>query len=90
MNNDIFQSLIKNFANLSKRIQVLRNEKINYVLFAFIFIIIASIVFTFNNSLKKKRLEEINSFISNNQTILLKNYLLNPVSYTHLRAHETR
>ena len=79
MNNDIFQSLIKNFANLSKRIQVLRNEKINYVLFAFIFIIIASIVFTFNNSLKKKRLEEINSFISNNQTILLKNYLLNQI-----------
>tara|TARA_B100000214_G_scaffold374396_1_gene357008 strand:+ start:384 stop:1601 length:1218 start_codon:yes stop_codon:yes gene_type:complete len=39
--------------------------------------IIASIVFSYNSSLKKKRLENIDSFLSNNQTILLKNYLLN-------------
>ena len=39
----------------------------------------AALVFSYNNSIKKKRLEAIDSFISNNQTILLKNYLLNQI-----------
>tara|TARA_B100000401_G_C52800534_1_gene718309 strand:+ start:249 stop:1466 length:1218 start_codon:yes stop_codon:yes gene_type:complete len=46
--------------------------------------IIASLVFSYNNSLKKKRLDEIDSFLSNNQTVLLKNYLLNQLKSPYL------
>ncbi len=92
-----FEILEKNLNELKKKFQSIKfgkikltsfsqikSEKINYAVFAFIFIILASIVFSYNNSIKKKRLEKIDSFISNNQTILLKNYLLNQLRSPYL------
>ena len=92
-----FEILEKNLNELKKKFQrikfgnikltsfsQIKSEKINYAVFAFIFIILASIVFSYNNSIKKKRLEKIDSFISNNQTILLKNYLLNQLRSPYL------
>ena len=38
------------------------------------FIIVAALVFSYNNSIKKKRSGQIDVFISNDQTVLLKNY----------------
>ena len=77
INTKYLDSLIKNLRFFSKKFSFFKNDKKNIVVFSFLFMIIASIVFSYNSSLKKKRLENIDSFLSNNQTILLKNYLLN-------------
>jgi len=77
INTKYLDSLIKPLRFFSKKFSFFKNDKKNIVVFSFLFMIIASIVFSYNSSLKKKRLENIESFLSNNQTILLKNYLLN-------------
>ena len=84
MNNKIFQNLLKNLSYISKRFPSTKNDKINLIIFSFLFIIVGALVFSYNNSIKKKRLEEIDSFISNNQTVLLKNYLLNQIKSPYL------
>ena len=84
MNNKDFQNLIINNLNLGKKFKNFRNLKINYIIFSFVFIIISTLVFSFNNSIKKDRLKAIDSFISNNQTVLLKNYLLNQIKSPYL------
>ena len=48
----------------------------------FIFLIYGSI--TYNSKLKKERNDTISSFLSNNDTILLKNYLLNQIRSPYL------
>ena len=48
----------------------------------FIFIIYAAI--TYNSKLKAQRFNNINSFLLNNDTILLKNYLLNKIKSPYL------
>ena len=77
INIKYLDSLVKPLRFFSKKFSFFKNDKKNIVVFSFLFMIIASIVFSYNSSLKKKRLENIDSFLSNNQTILLKNYLLN-------------
>ena len=77
INTKYLDSLNKPLRFFSKKFSFFKNDKKNIVVFSFLFMIIASIVFSYNSSLKKKRLENIDSFLSNNQTILLKNYLLN-------------
>ena len=84
MNNKDFQNLIRNNLNLSKKFKNFKSLKINYIIFSFVFIIISTLVFSFNNSIKKDRLKAIDSFISNNQTVLLKNYLLNQIKSPYL------
>tara|TARA_B100001029_G_scaffold13137_1_gene8834 strand:+ start:266 stop:1594 length:1329 start_codon:yes stop_codon:yes gene_type:complete len=79
MNSKFFQNLVKKAISTGKRFQSIGGDKSNLILFSFFFIIVAALVFSYNNSIKKKRLEAIDSFISNNQTILLKNYLLNQI-----------
>ena len=57
----------------------LKNIQTRYLLILspifFILIIYAAIIY--NSKLKEQRMETITSFLSNNNTILLKNYLLN-------------
>ena len=84
MNNKDLQNLIRNNLNLSKKFKNFKSLKINYIIFSFVFIIISTLVFSFNNSIKKDRLKAIDSFISNNQTVLLKNYLLNQIKSPYL------
>ena len=48
----------------------------------FILIIYAAIIY--NSKLKEQRMETITSFLSNNNTILLKNYLLNQIKSPYL------
>ena len=52
---------------------------INSVLFGFLIIFVVSALFAYSSTLKKKRLEAIDTFISSNETVLLKNYLLNQI-----------
>ena len=42
-------------------------------------IFVISALFSYSSTLKKKRLKAVDSFISSNETILLKNYLLNQI-----------
>lgn len=45
---------------------------------------IMSFSIVINDNLKKKRAEEINSFLANNQTVLLKNYIFNRIKSPYL------
>ena len=48
----------------------------------FVLLIYSSVLY--NSHLKKKRTESINAFLKNNQTILLKNYILNQIKSPYL------
>ena len=84
MTNNIFHKLTRQANLLIKRFPNLKNERTNFIVFSFLFMIIASIVFSYNSTIKKKKLSEIDSFLSNNQTVLLKNYLLNQIKSPYL------
>ncbi len=84
MINKIIQNIIRIAFNFKKNLRSVRGGKINLVIFCFLFMIITSLVFSYNTSIKKKRMEEIDSFLSNNETILLKNYLLNKIKSPYL------
>ncbi len=88
LNNNSFKNLsknlVKNLSDLSKKFPAVIQHKKNFFVFSFLFMIIAILTFSYNTSIKKKRLEEIDSFLSNNQTILLKNYLLNQLRSPYL------
>ena len=84
MLNKIFLKGLKKTGSFIRRVPDFKNDKINLIIFSFLFMIITSIVFSFNNSIKKKKLEEIDSFLSNDQTVLLKNYLLNQLKSPYL------
>jgi len=76
--------LIRQENFLVKKLPDLRSGKANLLVFSFLFMIVASLVFSYSSSIKKKKLEEIDSFLSNNQTVLLKNYLLNQIKSPYL------
>ena len=84
MNKKYFENLVKNLYVSSKKFLVIKNDKMNLVIFSFLFMVIVSLVFSFNASTKKKRLKDIDAFLSNNQTVLLKNYLLNQIKSPYL------
>ncbi len=48
------------------------------------FVLIIYVSITYNSKLKKERVEVINSFLSSNETVLLKNYLLNQIKSPYL------
>ena len=84
MANKIYENFIKKVVFLGKKFPAIKNDKTNLIVFSFLFMIITSVVFSYNNAIKKKRLEEIDSFLSNNQTVLLKNYILNQLRSPYL------
>ena len=84
MNSKIFQNLSRNVAYIRRRFESIRNEKLNLIVFSSVFIIIATLAFSYNNSVKKKRSDQIAFFISSDQTVLLKNYLLNQIKSPYL------
>ena len=84
MKRKIFHNLIKDAINIGKRFRGIRYEKPNLIVFSFLFIIVTALVFFYDNSVKKKRLEQIDFFISSDQTVLLKNYLLNQIKSPYL------
>ena len=84
MNSKIFQNLSRNVTHVIREFRNAKNEKLNLIVFSFLFIIVAALVFSYNNSVKKKRSGQIDVFISNDQTVLLKNYLLNQIRSPYL------
>ena len=79
MKNDILNNFKSKAINFVKKFYIKDDLSRNYVLLGFLIIFIISALFSYGSTLKKKRLEAIDSFISSNETILLKNYLLNQI-----------
>ena len=83
MNKKYFENLVKNLYVSSKKFLVIKNDKMNLVIFSFLFMVIVSLVFSFNTSTKKKRLEDIDAFLSNNQTVLTAYDSLGSFNWNH-------
>ena len=79
MKNDILNNFKSKAINFVKKFYFKDDLSRNYVLLGFLIIFVISALFSYGSTLKKKRLEAIDSFISSNETILLKNYLLNQI-----------
>ncbi len=58
INTKYLDSLIKPLRFFSKKFSFFKNDKKNIVVFSFLFMIIASIVFSYNSSLKKKEVRK--------------------------------
>ena len=79
MKNDILNNYKSKVINFIKKLYIKNDLSRNYVLFGFLIIFIISALFSYSSALKKKRLKAVDTFISSNETILLKNYLLNQI-----------
>ena len=66
------------------RILSRKMEEIVIVTSSILFVFFIYFAITYNSILKKKRTESIDSFLSNNQTVLLKNYILNQIKSPYL------
>ncbi len=79
MKNDILNNYKSKVINFIKKFYIKNDLSRNYVLLGFLIIFVISALFSYSSTLKKKRLKAVDSFISSNETILLKNYLLNQI-----------
>ena len=59
-------------------------KKISYSIEALLLIIIIYSSVIINSNIKVKRTEQISSFLSNNQTVLLRNYIFNKIKSPYL------
>ena len=76
--------ILEEFKGLIKNLSTKQRGKFLVILAPIVFVFIIYVSITYNSKLKKERLETISSFISNNDTILLKNYLLNQIQSPYL------
>ena len=85
--NQFLTNINKRIASLKReRTKILSPKMEEIVLITSSILLIFFIYFaiTYNSILEKKRIESIDSFLSNNQTVLLKNYILNQVKSPYL------
>ena len=69
---------------LDRQLTKIGKKKIYLGLASFVFVLVVYFLISHNANLKKKRIEAINSFLSNDQTILLKNYIINQIKSPYL------
>ena len=81
MKIDQISEKLKNF---TKGFPIDQKVRVLILLGPLIFILVIYAAITYNTKLKKERVEVINSFLSSNDTILLKNYLLNQIKSSYL------
>tara|TARA_A100000164_G_scaffold22431_1_gene17820 strand:- start:561 stop:1889 length:1329 start_codon:yes stop_codon:yes gene_type:complete len=79
MKKDVLKNFFYKAINNCKKLYIDIDVSRNYIIFGFLIIFLISAIFAYGSTLKKKRLEAIDSFISSNETVLLKNYLLNQI-----------
>ena len=72
-------SILDKFKSLFKKVPEIQKGKVLIILGPIIFVLIVYISIGYNSKLKEERVNAINSFLSSNDTILLKNYLLNRI-----------
>jgi len=75
---------IQSFKSLKREYPILRKIKLVYALITVLFFVTIYSAIIYNSSLKEKRIKEINAFLSNDQTVLLKNYILNKIKSPYL------
>ena len=77
--------MIKDYLrNLVRKLPPTYRDKVIFVLGSLIFISFVYLMILHNSNVKKSRYQAIDSFLSNNQTILLKNYILNQLKSPYL------
>ena len=80
----IFKKISRSISNFENKYPIIKKTKPIYV---FTVLLVCGSVYSlilYNSGLKEKRAEEIKSFLSNNQTVLLKNYILNQIKSPYL------
>ena len=82
--NQFLSNLEKLSQSLSKKFAFFKIFKPIYFFGSLLLFSIISLSIIVNENLKKKRAEEINSFLTNNQTLLLRNYIFNKIKSPYL------
>tara|TARA_A100000164_G_scaffold9837_1_gene8437 strand:+ start:50 stop:1387 length:1338 start_codon:yes stop_codon:yes gene_type:complete len=82
--NQFLLNLEKLSQSLSKKFVFFKILKPIYFFGSLLLFSIISFSIIVNENLKKKRAEEINSFLTNNQTLLLRNYIFNKIKSPYL------
>ena len=82
--NPFLINIKRAFLNFQRQNSVLKKIRPIYILGSFLFVITLYLLILYNSISLEKRTKEINSFLSNNQTILLKNYILNQLKSPYL------
>ena len=72
------------FRNLVRKLPPAHRDKVIFVLGSLVFISFVYLMILHNSNVKKSRYQAIDSFLTNNQTILLKNYILNQLKSPYL------
>ena len=76
--------ILEKFKRLINKLPNNQKSRLLFILGPVVFIFIIYGLITYNSKLKKERLETIDSFLSSNDTVLLKNYLLNQIKSPYL------
>ena len=82
--NHFLTNLVKISRKLSKNNFLFSRVRPAYFIGGTLLFLIVYFSFLINENLKEKRAEQISSFLSNNQTILLKNYIFNKIKSPYL------
>ena len=82
--NQFLYNFEKFTGTLTKKFVFFKIFKPIYFFGSLLLFSVISLSIVVNENLKKKRDEEINSFLSNNQTVLLKNYIFNKIKSPYL------
>ena len=82
--NQFLSNLEKFQQSLSKKFAFFKIFKPIYFFGSLLLFSIISFSIIINENLKNKRAKEISSFLSNNQTVLLRNYVFNKIKSPYL------
>ena len=82
--NHFLTNLVRISRKLSKNYILFNRVKPIYLIGGTLLFLIMYFSFLINENLKEKRAEQISSFLTNNQTVLLKNYIFNKIKSPYL------
>ena len=82
--NHFLENLIKISRKLSKNNIHFSRVRPAYFIGSTLLFLVVYFSFLINENIKEKRAEQISSFLSNNQTVLLKNYIFNKIKSPYL------
>ena len=82
--NHFLTNLVKISRKLSKNNVFFSRVRPAYFIGSTLLFLVVYFSFLINENLKEKRAEQISSFLSNNQTVLLKNYIFNKIKSPYL------
>ncbi len=82
--NHFLTNLVKTSRKLYKNNVLFDRVRPAYFIGGTLLLLIVYFSFLINENLKEKRAEQISSFLSNNQTVLLKNYIFNKIKSPYL------